>query len=213
MTVALGADLSKARGRVTAVLAEAGRAKLEARQLQRSLNATRTELGARDRELRSLGSSRAVLGRRLGRLTAELRDQVELVATKNAYIRDLERRLEEAQTAAERLERQLEGVTRARAQLESELALQARRLEAERQAVREERRVAESYKKGLVEASRRLTVTKNRQQANEQHSMVLGRQTAAAVEREEDMRDQVEHGDDLNSMNWLLARRDPTQTL
>lgn len=191
MNAALGADLSKAKGCVTAVLAEAGRARLEARELQRFLNATRSELAARDREYRSLDTSRGVLVRRVGRLSAELARQVDLVAKKNAYIRDLERGLEESQTAGERLERQLEVLGRTRAQLESEVAGAARRLDTEREAVREERRVAESYRRGLVENSRRLTVIQNRQQANEQHSMVLGRQTAAAVEREEDMRGQV----------------------
>ncbi|KAJ1530884.1 hypothetical protein ONE63_005726 [Megalurothrips usitatus] len=187
----LGADLDKARARVAAALADTARCRVQARQTQRALGDTQQQLQTRDRDVRSLENSKGVVAKRLERVTAELREQVEMVSKKNAYIRELERALEATRTDQEKVSLEGDSIRRARDRLEAELAAMRRRLEDEQEFAAGERRAAERCKRDLAEYRAHVTRLELRQEAADRHGVVLGRQTAAAVERESDVRNQV----------------------
>ncbi|KAK3912304.1 Gamma-aminobutyric acid receptor subunit beta-like [Frankliniella fusca] len=191
MNKALGGDLERARARASAVVKDLARCKAEGRAAERCLSEAQAQLATRERDVRGLDSTRAALATRITRLTAELAEQVQVVAKKNAYIRELERSLEEERAAQERLVQQTEAMRHKHDRLEVELSVARRRLEGEAEYAADERRAAERAKHDLADAKANLARLKLRQDASEKHAVILGRQRADALEREEDMKEQV----------------------
>ncbi|XP_026278601.2 cilia- and flagella-associated protein 58-like [Frankliniella occidentalis] len=209
MNKALGGDLERARGRVSAVLADLARCKAEGRTTQRCLSEAQAQLATRERDVRGLDANRAALVARITRLTAELGEQVNVVAKKNAYIKELERSLEEERGAQERLLQKTEGMRHARDRLAVELSVARRRLDGEAEYAADERRAAERAKRDLADVKADLSRLKLRQDANEKQTIILGRQKAVAMEREDDMREQVKALTQVvEQVQEVVAKRD-----